>query len=114
MVILFSLYYVDQLLLMKYPFCTLQIKTLSYFSDQEVSKIRDDGSENDESILTTKSTKPIVVKTTTPTTKDNNNGSKNMFFRHLAALTIKRFHHSKRNKKGVVSEVRIHHKIAII
>ncbi len=32
-----------------------------------------------------------------------------MFWRHVRALEIKRFHHSKRNKKGILCEVRPFH-----
>lgn len=34
-----------------------------------------------------------------------------LFWRHIAALSIKRFHHSRRNKKGILCEVAISHNL---
>ena len=36
---------------------------------------------------------------------DVSNGPQSLFWRHFAALSIKRFHHSRRNKKGMLCEV---------
>lgn len=32
---------------------------------------------------------------------------RSLFWRHIKALQIKRFHHSKRNKKGILCEVKL-------
>ena len=37
--------------------------------------------------------------------EDGAGGSQSLFWRHFAALSIKRFHHSRRNKKGMLCEV---------
>ena len=50
-------------------------------------------------------TKPKVTRNSPPPIPEYTSGT--LFAKHIFALQVKRFHHSKRNKKGVFCEVSI-------
>ena len=54
-------------------------------------------------IPTDEDTKPKVSRNSPPPIPEYTSGT--LFAKHIFALQVKRFHHSKRNKKGVFCEV---------
>ena len=54
--------------------------------------------------------KPIIIKKAETKKEEDEEPTakcRSLFWQHIKALQIKRFHHSKRNKKGLLCEVRI-------
>ena len=65
--------------------------SLAFFSDTEVPT-----EDLDEKVLTRQSNPHNTLARVS---------GKRLSVKHITALTIKRFHHSRRNKKGLVCEV---------
>ena len=71
-------------------------------SERSRSKLGNDGLENaDEESIVRETT--VVNRNFPPPVIEYSKTS--MFLKHVWTLTIKRFHHTKRNKKGFIFEV---------
>ena len=72
-------------------------------ADKEVPQ--DDPANSKKSSSAKSHLKPPATVDYDDEEEDGSNGPQSLFWRHFAALSIKRFHHSRRNKKGMLCEV---------